>query len=143
MKQLGLKGIKLLKSSEGCSLTAYLCPAKVLTIGYGHTGNVNPKQVITQAQADAMLTADMARFVARVNNTIKVALTQNQFDALVVLCFNIGEDAFKYSTLARILNAGKYSMVPSEMRRWNKVQGTVHHGLENRRENEIKLWNTK
>ena len=56
--------------------------------------------------------------------------------------FNVGGGAFRDSTLLRMLNAGQRDQVPAQLRRWNKVSGTVVRGLINRREKEISLWNT-
>ncbi len=65
----GQAGIDLIKKYEGCRLDAYKCPAGVWTIGYGHTGDVQPGQQITQAQADAILIVDLERFEKKVNNS--------------------------------------------------------------------------
>ena len=60
-------GLNLIKSFEGCHLTAYRCPAGVWTIGYGHTAGVYEGMVITQEQADKFLFEDVQRFVNAVN----------------------------------------------------------------------------
>ena len=56
------RGIALIKSFEGCRLTAYLCPSGVWTIGYGHTEGVSKGQVITQEQADIFLKSDLEKY---------------------------------------------------------------------------------
>lgn len=83
---------KKIKAWEGCRLTAYRCPAGVLTIGYGHTGkDVTPGKKITQAEADALFDTDITKFAATVAPTFAgVRLNGNQFDALVSLSYNIG-----------------------------------------------------
>ena len=88
---------------EGCSLTAYRCPAGVLTIGYGHTGpDVTEGKVITPAQAVALFNYDIDKFAAGVEAlTGAVALSERQFDALVSFAYNVGIAAFKKSTLLR------------------------------------------
>ncbi len=53
------EGVRLIKDFEGLSLKAYVCPAGVLTIGYGTTRGVKPGQVISEAEAEAMLRADL------------------------------------------------------------------------------------
>ena len=92
---------KKIKEWEGCRLTAYRCPAGVLTIGYGHTGrDVVPGKRITQAEADALFDADITKFAATVAPVFAgVTLTGNQFDALVSLSFNIGSLPVKAPTL--------------------------------------------
>jgi lysozyme len=69
-------------------------------------------------------------------------LNQNQFDALVSFAFNVGDGAFRSSTLLRLLNQGQYDQVPAQLRRWNMDNGHVVQGLINRRNKEIALWNT-
>ena len=54
------RGKDLIKSYEGCRLEAYYCPSGILTIGYGHTGDVYPGQVITQTEADALFDQDIS-----------------------------------------------------------------------------------
>lgn len=96
---------------EGCRLVAYLDSVGVPTIGIGHTGRAGPPVVamgmtITQAEAAAIFTTDLAPFEAAVAGAVKVPLTQNQFDACVSLAFNIGAVGFAGSTVVHKLNAG-------------------------------------
>jgi lysozyme len=65
-----------------------------------------------------------------------VALTQNQFDALVSFAYNAGHGAFRGSTLVRELNAGHYDVVPAELNRWTRTGGAVSRGLVTRRQRE-------
>lgn len=89
--ELSQKIKRMIKSWEGCRLTAYRCPAGVWTIGYGHTAGVTPGMKITQQQADAMFEADISQFAAQVSRVLgPVRLNNNQFDALVSLAYNIG-----------------------------------------------------
>ena len=75
-----------------------------------------------------------------VGGGVKVALSQNQFDALVSFAFNVGNGAFLGSTLLKVLNQGQYDQVPTQLLRWTRSGGQVVQGLVNRRQNEIKLW---
>jgi lysozyme len=77
-----------------------------------------------------------------VNESVTVPLNQNQFDALVSFSFNVGDNAFRGSTLLKLLNQGQYDQVPAQLRRWVRDNGHVVQGLINRREKEIVLWNT-
>ncbi|WP_019099941.1 lysozyme [Chromobacterium haemolyticum] len=134
-------GIALVKSFEGLKLIAYKCPAGVWTIGYGHTGpDVTPGQVITQAQADALLARDLERFEAGVARLVKVPMTQNQFDALVCFSYNLGLGALQGSTLLRLLNAGDYAGAAAQFPRWNKAGGKELPGLTRRRSAEHALF---
>jgi lysozyme len=136
------KGVYLIKTFEGCKLNAYLCSAKVQTIGYGHTGDVKPGDTITQHQAEELLIFDLERFEVGVNDLVKVEITQNQFDALVSLAFNIGLGNFKSSTLLRMINAGDANTAGPQFPRWNKAAGKVNAGLTRRRAAERDLYNT-
>ncbi|OQS41126.1 lysozyme [Chromobacterium haemolyticum] len=134
-------GIKLIQGFEGLRLKAYQDSVGVWTIGYGHTGpDVTPGQVITQAQADALLARDLERFEAGVARLVKVPLNQNQFDALVCFSFNLGLGALQGSTLLRLLNAGDYAGAAVQFPRWNKAGGKELPGLTRRRAAEQSLF---
>ncbi len=65
------KGLALIKEFEGLELKAYVCPAGVLTIGYGHTGpDVIPEMEITQANADDLLKGDLLIFEKEVSKLL-------------------------------------------------------------------------
>lgn len=122
----------LISNFEGFSPTAYQDVAGVWTIGYGHTGGVQPGDTRTHDEAMQDLADDVARAVRAVN-TIQVPLTQNQYDALVSLAYNIGNNAFLASTLVGLLNSGDYAGAANQFPRWNKAGGAVIQGLVNRR----------
>ncbi len=91
---------------------------------------------ITADQSDAILSRDLAKFESAVDGAVKVALEQNEFDALVSLAFNIGGGAFAKSTLVRKLNAGDKAGAANAFMSWNKAGGKVLNGLTTRRRNE-------
>ena len=132
------------KRWEGCKLTAYPDPGSrdgtPWTIGYGHTKGVKKGMKITQKQADTFLEEDLNAVAAVVDASVKVPLEDNQFGALTSFAFNVGNTAFKTSTLLKKLNAGDYASVPSQLARWNKNDGNVMPGLVNRRAAEAGLW---
>lgn len=143
MKKIGDAGLKLIKNFEGCRLTAYkpVATEQYWTIGWGHYGpDVKQGMTITQAQADAMLVKDLAKYEAYVNNPSYVPLTdkltQNQFDALVSFTYNCGNGSLKKlcagRTLAQIVQA-----IPM----YNKGGGNVLQGLVRRRAAEVELFN--
>ena len=105
-----------IKKLEGLSLTAYK-DESTYSIGYGHAG-AKPGQKITEAQAEALFNQDIGRFEKAVQTYVKVPITQNQFDALVSLSYNIGIDAFRKSTLLKKLNQGDYAGAQKEFGRW-------------------------
>ena len=134
------KGLALIKSFEGCELTAYICPAGVLTVGFGSTGpHVTPGMTITEAEAEALLLKDLVRFEKAVNELVKVPLSQGAYDALVSFTFNCGEGAFADSTLLRELNEGKEPnlVAKSQLPRWTN-NGLA--GLVRRRAAEVELF---
>ena len=135
-------GIDLIKAFEGCELTAYWCPAGVLTIGYGHTGSdVFQGQTITEEDATVMLRVDLNRFEDAVRRLIIVPLKQCEFDALVSFAYNCGEGALQHSTLRRRLNSGdeKATVFKEELPKWVNGNNGPLLGLVRRREAEVKL----
>jgi lysozyme len=140
MMKLSKVGADLIKKYEGCRLTAYLCPANVWTIGWGHTGGVKQGQVITQAQADDIFIKDLQEFVDGVNKLVKVELNQNQFDALVSFAYNCGVAALQKSTLLEYVNKKQFDKAASEFDKWNKGGEIVLQGLVRRRNEEQGLF---
>ena len=143
MRVISQEGLSLIKKFEGCELKAYMCSADVLTIGYGHTATVHETMEITQEVADQLLAEDIEKFESYVNQYVEVPLEQCEFDALVAWTFNLGPGNLKESTLLKVLNEGKKSEVPAQMKRWNKAGGNVLQGLVRRREAEALLWEGK
>lgn len=154
--QMSEHGLELIKQWEGFKPDVYKDSAGLPTIGVGHlitkseqtTGEIVigglPVQYangLTGQQVLDLLSQDVQPAEQAVNNGVKVALDQNQFDALVSFTFNVGVGAFTSSTLLKVLNQSQYDGVPDQLRRWNKAGGKVVQGLVNRRENEVKLWN--
>lgn len=137
----GKPGIDLIKQFEGYSDKAYICPAGVLTIGYGHTKTVKPGMVITEAQAEALLKSDLVDAERAVNNCV-LSLNQNQFDALVSFAYNVGAGNLSTSTLLKKIKAkASNSEITAQFQRW--VYGKNKKrlpGLERRRIAEANLY---
>ncbi len=134
------EGLSLIKKFEGCELEAYLCPAGVWTIGYGHTKDVKEGDKINKEEADYLLQEEMIEYESYINDFVEVPLNQNQFDALCSWVYNLGPTNLKNSTMLRVLNEEKYADVPQEIKRWNKAGGEVLDGLIKRREAEAKMF---
>ena len=133
-------GRNLIKTFEGYRDTAYLDPAGIWTIGYGHTGGVKEGDTVTEEGADALLKQDLKAAENTVNAT-GLTLSQLQFDALVSLVYNIGSGNFNNSTLLKLL---KVSTKPADdLEKWwkayNKARGKKLKGLERRRAAEYAL----
>jgi len=133
-------GLGLIKDFEGLRLKAYLCSAKVWTIGYGHTKGVKAGDTCTLAEAEAFLVEDVKWVLVAVERTVKVPLTPGQRAAVNSFIFNCGATAFRTSTLLRKINAGDYKGAADEFPRWNKAGGKVIKGLVRRRAAERKVF---
>lgn len=139
--KISQEGVDLIKRFEGYSSVAYLCPAGVWTIGYGHTDkDIHKGDTITEEDAQDLLRDDLIWVEEAINRKAKSPMKQHQFDALCSLVYNIGATAFTGSTLLRLLNAGNYDAIPAQFGRWNKANGKPLAGLIARREAERALW---
>lgn len=129
-------GIALIKSFEGCRLTAYQCAAGVWTIGYGHTQGVAQGQTITQEQAEALLLSDIRRYEWYVHEDVKETLTQGQYDALVSFTFNCGGGCLK-----TLIENRSLEQIADALLLYNKAAtGEKLEGLVRRREAERKMF---
>ena len=136
------KGIEFIKAHEGLRQDAYLCPAGVPTIGYGHTYNVKIGDRITAGQSERFLIGDLIVAETEVNR-YGFDLTQNQFDALVSFVYNVGAGSFRSSTLLKRLKANPNDPdIANQFKRWVYGGGKVLPGLVRRRNDEAKLYFT-
>lgn len=134
------QGLALIAAHEGLKLKAYLCPAGVPTIGYGHTKGVRMGDTITPDQADKFLREDLADAEKAVNAQ-GLKINQNQYDALVSFTFNVGVGNFGKSTLLKKVKANADDpAIRNEFARWNKGGGKVLPGLTRRRKEEADLY---
>lgn len=138
--EINKKGIEILKNSEGFSERPYLCPAGVLTVGYGHTGGI--KGSVTKDEAEKLLKADVKHVEKAIDQHVKVELTENQFSALVSFIYNIGTGNFAGSTLLKLLNQGKYQEAANQFDKWTFANGKKLEGLVSRRKAEKELFLT-
>ena len=135
-------GQHLTQSFESCRLVPYLDSKGAPTNGWGNTHGVIMGVAITQEQADADFLSNMKEAVRAVNQYTTIQLTQNEFDALVDLVFNIGSGNFYTSTLLKLLNAGNKQGAGSEFEKWDMSGGVHLPGLLKRRIVEEFLFNT-
>lgn len=140
-RNLSENGLNLIKSFEGCKLTAYKClpTEKYYTIGYGHYGSdVTPGMKITEEQAEELLAQDCKKAIKNVNSFMsKYSFNQNQFDALVSFAFNIGSINQLTASGTRTLE-----QISSKITAYNKSGGRVIAGLVKRRAKEKELFDT-
>ena len=157
------QGIKILKQLEGCVKNGDKhiiyddqtgCPVDVnkplprgATIGYGHLikAGENFADGITEARATEILRADIATAECAVQNNITVPISQNQYDALVMLAYNIGAKNFANSSVVKYINnpnfqGTRYPTLADAWRAWNKSGGRVMPGLVRRRNKEWQIF---
>lgn len=153
---LGPEGVALLKAVETLRLMPYDDQTTKditkwvagATIGYGHLIPSSQwktyKDGITEAEADTLFAADLAPFETVVRDSITVGLQQYQFDALVIFAFNIGKTGFKGSSVVKLVNDPKattgHASLEAAWKAWNKSQGKVMKGLDNRRAAEWRIY---
>jgi lysozyme len=136
---LSQRGLKCLCKEEGCVLSPYHCrpdPPGMMTIGVGHVvlpGEDDLRGPITKERALELLASDVRAREAAIEKNVKVALTQNQYDALVSLIFNIGVGAFEKSTLLIRLNAGLYNEAADHFLDWRRAGSDPNFLLERRK----------
>jgi len=132
-------GLQIIKTYEGCKLTAYRCPAGLWTIGWGHTGpDVHEGMTIPQQYADDLLIRDVSRFEFSIRQAVIVPLNENQFSALVCFAFNV--KGWGNSMLLQKLNQLNYAGAAAEFPRWIHAGGVALPGLVARREAEQELF---
>lgn len=142
-------GIQIIKDSESLRLKAYLCPAKVWTIGWGTTVYPNGEKVkeidtCTKEDAERWLMADIKKAELSLNRLLKQPINSNQFSALVSFVYNLGASKFKNSTLLRKTNADPNDPdIVSEFVKWVYADGIKQNGLVVRRNREAELYFTK
>jgi lysozyme len=131
---------------EGLSLTAYLCPAKIWTIGWGQTFYPNGKRVkqgdiITIDEALSMFKKVLKGFEDNVFNTTRDDITQNQFNALTSFAYNVGVQALRSSTLLKKVNKNPNDpLIKDEFMKWVNGGGKILNGLVRRRKEEAELY---
>jgi lysozyme len=167
MRKISADGIKELQKMESVEPYVYTDSAGYQTIGVGH--KITPHELesglllidgnavrwidgLSAEQIDGLMRQDLAAAEWTVESLVKVPLTDNQFAALTSFVFNCGTEAFKGSSVLRVLNQGNYNLVPNFLLLWNKITvrivdvdglknvKKVSQGLVNRREKEIALW---
>lgn len=136
-------GAAFIISHEGTVPTVYLDPVGIPTVCTGHTGTVSSVDVgrrYSSAVCADLLRQDLRSSEAAVKRAVKVPVTQDQYDALVSLTFNIGPGALQRSTLVRRLNAGQCAEAAAQFSRWVYARGQKLPGLVRRRAEERALF---
>lgn len=135
---LSAAGLLAIAGYEGYSELAYQpLPGDAWTIGFGHTEDVQPGDKVSPREALSLLKKDTRLAERTVERYVTIDLEQYQFDALVSLVYNIGNHAFRQSTLLRCLNLKDFDCVHEQWMRWVYFKGKRQKGLENRRAQEL------
>jgi lysozyme len=125
--KLSKDGEALIKSFEGLRLKAYCDSAGIWTIGYGSTKYSDGKAIKTTDQLDSeskasiLFSETLKEYEDAVNKRVKVELTQNQFDSLVSITYNVGTGIMNASTLIKKLNAGDFAGAADQFLVWDKI----------------------
>lgn len=163
--QTSKEGIDFITKWEGLRLSPYQAPEQVrtdrYTVGVGSTYIPAEFEVefafgkktyendtivrefhmlANEEEAKKLLAHVLKTYEGCVEDCVYVPLEQNQFDALVSLCFNIGVNAFMTSTLIKYLNKRNYAAACAQFARWDNLGANELRGLENRRVAEIELF---
>ena len=128
--------VGLLLSEDYVGKAMIPVPGDKLTIGFGTTDGVKLGDTTTPTKAVARALTDVQKFEGAIKQCVTVPLSQNEYDSLTSLAYNIGSSAFCKSTLVRKLNAGDYAGACLEIKRWDRFQGQPLRGLTLRRERE-------
>ena len=143
--RLSQNGVNFITSHEALRLKAYQDSKGVWTIGWGHTKNVHPGDVITREQAEQFIRDDFVWVERTLNADLvtgrdKPLVTQNEFDALCSLVFNVGSDAYLDSTVRRKIKQGDKMAAARAFKMWVYSEHKFIQGLANRRADEVRLF---
>lgn len=137
---ISVAGLALIQQFEGTRTEAYSDAVGIPTICTGSTKGVYLGQTATLAECEERLSEDVSYAGEAIRKGVRVKLTQDQYDALVSLVFNIGPGAFSRSTLLKRLNDGQCRVAADEFLRWRYAAGKPLRGLLKRRQAERELF---
>lgn len=146
IEKISEEALGFIAEQEGLRLKAYLCPASIITIGYGTTRYPNGSRIklgdeITKDDAYKLLKHDVAKFELAVDSMTTDKVNQSQFDALVSFAYNLGSEALRKSTLLRLVNANPNDQrIRKEFQKWIFADGKKLGGLIKRRQDEANLY---
>jgi len=140
-------GILLIKHHEGVRSRPYRCPAGLWTVGVGHLigdGKSLPEswnKTFSQEEIDKILKSDLRRFELGLTKLLpNISLKQNEFDALVSFCFNLGLGCFQRSTIRQALLRGNKKVAMESLVKYCRAGGKILRGLQTRRLDEKALF---
>ena len=141
---------KLIREFEGFSEKAYVCPAGVVTIGWGFTkwGDrpVQLGETISREVADGMLSNLIEnKIVPALASTVPGwgSLPPNRQNALVSFAYNVGWHfcgSADFVTISKNLRESNYDAVPAAILLYVNPGTSAELGLRRRRQAECELW---
>jgi lysozyme len=144
----GKKGISLIEQFEGFKSKMYKDAVGLPTIGYGTLIDTHEEQwlktaIITKEQAEVLLRRELGTIDRQLNIMLQKTVTQNQFDALVSFCYNLGTGSLRSSTLLKKANKNPNdASIAAEFNKWINAGGKPLEGLKRRRAAEAALYFT-
>lgn len=153
--RLKLEAFQFLSGWERVSLKPVPNPMGGMEIGLSHVlddnemssrkleidGNsVQWENGITRDQAYKLFAKDIQKYLRHLDRIVKVKLNRNQRLALLSFFFNWGTNESAYPTLLNRVNQGRFEEVPDVFMIYVKVGGSIHAGLQRRRQAEADLW---
>ena len=145
LKAVETKRLQTYDDQTGKDISSWV---KGATIGYGHLIARDEWPIyqngVTDEQADTLFADDLLPFVRAVNRGVTSDIKQQEFDACVILAFNIGIGGFSDSSALKLINDPNantnYDSLESAWKAWNKSQKKFSRGLANRRDAEWKIF---
>jgi lysozyme len=149
--KLSTNGINLIKNHEKLVKKGYKIGDGKITIGYGHAEDISKStykvgQKITPEKAEELLKKDLKKAEDGVKRIFKewklkginIKITQDMFDSLISMAFNMGISGLRKSKMIQNLKLGKYKRVGEMIKRTNIDPDFP--GLEKRRKEESELF---
>lgn len=147
------KCVDLVKHFEGLFLEAYVCPAGVMTIGYGSImwpdgTRIQKGQKVTPDAAEKLLMWELDKKAVVINAWLeksKTKLSQEKFDAILSFAYNLGLGNLNSSTLLKKIKLNQNDpTIRDEFMKWTKARVggklTELKGLVRRRKAEADLY---
>ena len=151
--RISTNGQNFIKEHEGFHDTAYDDGFGNWTIGWGHTSGVTEGMTVTKEQAQSLFEQDLIKKEKIVNDYEKqegIVFTQQQYDALVSLVFNLstnplGEDDYRLTKAIKKYQSGSSVNIPAEkvwecFATWHHANHVDVKGLFYRRLNEARIF---
>lgn len=140
------EAVEMVARFEGFRSRPYRCSKGQATQGYGRAFWPDGRPVrmsdrpVSEATAREWLAEDLARFAEVVDEAVTVPINAGERSALISFAFNVGEGAFRGSTLVEELNRGRRNRAALEFGKWARSGGRLLSALIKRRAAEAALF---